>query len=99
MERKLTIKDYAKALGPGAIMSAAIIGPGSVTTASQQGAMYGFTSLWVIMLACLIAYFFQEPAMRIAIGCKETVMVGVRDHLNPGVARFLWEVLPSRQET
>lgn len=93
MERKLTIKDYAKALGPGAIMSAAIIGPGSVTTASQQGAMYGFTSLWVIMLACLIAYFFQEPAMRIAIGCKETVMVGVRDHLNPGVAKFLWIVI------
>lgn len=30
---KLSLKDYAKALGPGAIMSAAIIGPGTVTTA------------------------------------------------------------------
>ncbi len=90
---KLTLKDYVKALGPGAIMSAAIIGPGTVTTASQQGALYGYTSLWVILAACLIAYFFQEPAMRIAIGCKETVMVGVREHLSSGVAKFLWIVI------
>ena len=74
-------------------MSAAIIGPGTVTTASQQGALYGFTSLWILLVACVIAYFFQEPAMRISIGCKESVMVGVREHLSPGVAKFLWIVI------
>ena len=92
-EGKLTLKDYIKAMGPGAIMSAAIIGPGTVTTASQQGAQYGFTSLWILLVACVIAYFFQEPAMRISIGCKESVMVGVREHLSPGVAKFLWIVI------
>lgn len=92
-EGKLTLKDYIKAMGPGAIMSAAIIGPGTVTTASQQGALYGFTSLWILLVACVIAYFFQEPAMRISIGCKESVMVGVREHLNPAVAKFLWIVI------
>ena len=91
--KKLTFKDYAKALGPGAIMSAAIIGPGTVTTASTQGASYGYTALWILLLACVIAYFFQEPATRISIGCKESVMVGVREHINPGVAKFLWIVL------
>ncbi len=60
--KKLTIKDYLKSLGPGAIMAAAIIGPGTVTTASTQGANYGYASLWLILLACVIAYFFQEPA-------------------------------------
>ena len=92
-EGKLTLKDYIKAMGPGAIMSAAIIEPGTVTTASQQGALYGFTSLWILLVACVIAYFFQEPAMRISIGCKESVMVGVREHLSPGVAKFLWIVI------
>ena len=92
-EGKLTLKDYIKAMGPGAIMSAAIIGPGTVTTASQQGALYGFTSLWILLVACVIAYFFQEPAMRISIGCKESVMVGVREQLCPGVAKFLWIVI------
>lgn len=31
--------------------------------------------------------------MRISIGCKESVMVGVREHLSPGVAKFLWIVI------
>lgn len=92
-EEKLRLKDYLKAMGPGAIMAAAIVGPGTVTTASQQGALYGYTSLWVLLAACLIAYFFQEPALRISIGCRESVMVGVRDHLSPGVAKFLWIVI------
>lgn len=92
-ENKLTFRDYMKALGPGAIMSAAIIGPGTVTTASTQGASYGYTALWILLLACLIAYFFQEPAARISIGCKESVMVGIRDYIAPGAAKFLWIVL------
>ena len=46
-EKKLTFKDYAKALGPGAIMSAAIIGPGTVTTASTQGANYGLSLIHI----------------------------------------------------
>lgn len=92
-EAKLTWKDYLKAMGPGAIMSAAIIGPGTVTTASAQGASYGYTALWIVALACVIAYFFQEPAARISIGCKESIMVGVRTHISPAAAKFLWIVI------
>ena len=93
MEKKLTIKDYLKSLGPGAIMAAAIIGPGTVTTASTQGANYGYESLWLILLACVIAYFFQEPGARIALGCKTDVMTGIRSHLGKGWAVFLYIVV------
>ena len=92
-ERKLTMKDYLTSLGPGAIMAAAIIGPGSVTTASTQGASYGYESLWLILLACVIAYFFQEPGTRIALGCKEDVMTGIRTNLGKGWAIFLYIVV------
>lgn len=92
-EPKLTWKDYLKAMGPGAIMSAAIIGPGTVTTASSQGASYGYTALWILLMACLIAYFFQEPAARISIGCKESAIVGVRTYISPAAAKFLWIVI------
>ncbi len=92
-EGKLTIKDYLKSLGPGAIMAAAIIGPGTVTTASTQGASYGFESLWLILLACVIAFFFQEPGARIAIGCKEDVMTGIRTRLGKRWAIFLYIVV------
>lgn len=93
MEKKLTFKDYIKSLGPGAIMAAAIIGPGTVTTASTQGANYGYESLWLILLACVIAYFFQEPGARIALGCKTDAMTGIRTHLGKGWSGFLYIVI------
>ncbi len=90
---KLTIRDYLKSMGPGAIMAAAIIGPGTVTTASTQGANYSYTALWIILAACVIAYFFQEPATRISLGCKQDVMLGIRDHIGPKTAKFLYVVI------
>ncbi len=90
---KLTIKDYLKSFGPGAIMAAAIIGPGTVTTASSQGANFGYASIWIILSACIIAYFFQEPAIRISIGCRQDVMLGIRDHIGRNWAIFLYVVI------
>lgn len=92
-QKKLTLRDYFRSLGPGAIMAAAIIGPGTVTTASTQGASYGYTSLWIILCACIIAYFFQEPGARIAIGCGENAMAGIREHIGKGWAIFLYIVV------
>ena len=92
-KKKLTVGDYFRSLGPGAIMAAAIIGPGTVTTASTQGASYGYTSLWIILCACIIAYFFQEPGARIALGCGEDAMTGIREHLGKGWSRFLYVVV------
>lgn len=90
---KLGIGEYLKSMGPGAIMAAAIIGPGTVTTASTQGANYGYAALWVILCACVIAFFFQEPAARIAIGCKQDAMSGIRGHIGHGMAIFLYLVV------
>lgn len=92
-QKKLTANDYFKAMGPGAIMAAAIIGPGTITTASTQGANYGYTSLWLIMAACIIAYFFQEPAIRITVGRGEDVLVGIREHIGKRMAKFMYLVL------
>lgn len=93
ISEKLALKDYLKSMGPGAIMAAAIIGPGTVTTASTQGANYGYTSIWIILVACIIAYFFQEPAVRISIGRKLDVTLGIREHIGPNVAKFLYVVI------
>lgn len=89
-ETKLTLKDYAKAFGPGAIMAAAIIGPGTVTTAVVTGATYQYASLWIIVMAVVLAYFFQEPAIRIALNKHETVMEGIRKYISPTAAKFLY---------
>ena len=91
--KKITFKEYVQSLGPGAIMAASIIGPGTVTTASTQGANYGYTSLWLILVSCVIAYFFQEPGSRIAIGLNKDMMIGVREHMGKKVSVLLYVVV------
>lgn len=83
-------KDYLKALGPGAIMAASIIGPGSVTTASVMGAKYGYYAIWVLALAAVFAYFFQEPALRITLFKKISIMEGVRKEIGKPVSALLY---------
>lgn len=91
--KKITFKEYMASLGPGAIMAASIIGPGTVTTASTQGASYGYTSLWLILVSCIIAYFFQEPGSRIAIGLNKDMMIGIREHMGKKTAILLYVVV------
>lgn len=91
--KKITFKEYMASLGPGAIMAASIIGPGTVTTASTQGASYGYTSLWLILVSCVIAYFFQEPGSRIAIGLNKDMMIGIREHMGKKTAILLYVVV------
>lgn len=91
--KKITFKEYMASLGPGAIMAASIIGPGTVTTASTQGANYGYTSLWLILVSCIIAYFFQEPGSRIAIGLNKDMMIGIREHMGKKTAVLLYVVV------
>ncbi len=89
-ESKLSLRDYLKGLGPAAIVAAGIIGPGSVTTASVTGANYGYLALWIIVLSCVFAYFYQEPAIRITLLKKISIMEGVRNHIGKPAALFLF---------
>ena len=60
------------------MISAVVVGPGSVTTASQMGANYGYQLLWVVVLAALAAFFYQLPALRMAISKECTILEAVR---------------------
>ena len=40
--KKPSAMDYLKAVGPAIVISAVVVGPGSVTTASSMGASYGY---------------------------------------------------------
>lgn len=89
-KKSLTMGEYLKAFGPGAIMAASIIGPGSVTTASVMGAKYGYQAIWVLALAALFAYFFQEPALRITLFKKKSLTEGIREEIGKPVAGGLY---------
>ncbi|MDY0409094.1 Nramp family divalent metal transporter [Virgibacillus soli] len=87
---KITIGDRVKALGPAVIVIAGIIGPGTITTMSVVGSSYGYQALWIVVLACIFAYFYQEPATRITLHKRVSIMDGIRDHIGKPVAIFLF---------
>ena len=49
------------------VISAAFIGPGTVTTAAKAGASYGFSLLWALLFSTLTCLLLQEAAARVAI--------------------------------
>ena len=49
------------------IISAAFIGPGTVTTAASAGALFKYDLLWALTFATIATIFLQEAAARISV--------------------------------
>ena len=54
-------------IGPGAIIAAAFIGPGTITVCTLAGAQFGYSLIWALMISILLCYVLQETAGRIGI--------------------------------
>jgi len=59
-----------KTIGPAAMVAAAFIGPGTVTTATLSGAQYGYTLLWAITFSIIATVVLQEMSARLGIIAK-----------------------------
>jgi len=53
--------------GPGAMVTAAFIGPGTITTCSLAGANFGYTLLWALLFSTLATIVLQEMSARLGI--------------------------------
>lgn len=56
-----------KFLGPGMLMSAAVVGSGELITTTTMGAVAGFALLWLIVLSTAAKVFIQMELAKIAI--------------------------------
>ena len=78
-----SLKQKFKNIGPGALVAAGFVGPGTVTTCTVSGASYGYTMLWCLLFATII---FQEMASRIGIATQEGLGENIRDRIsNPAL--------------
>jgi NRAMP (natural resistance-associated macrophage protein)-like metal ion transporter len=64
-KRQKSPERWRPTLGPGFIVAAAFVGPGTVTTAFLAGHDYGTGLLWVIVFSVLAAIILQEMAARL----------------------------------
>lgn len=73
-------------LGPGLLVAAAFVGPGTVVSASKAGAAHGCQLLWTIAFASIGAIILQLFAARLGI----TARSGLGEHLRNSLRADPW---------
>lgn len=60
-------RDWSKYIGPGPLIAAAFIGPGTVTVCTLAGVNFGYDLLWALGLSIITTIILQESAARIGL--------------------------------
>lgn len=77
-----------KRFGPGFLVTAAFIGPGSIATASAAGANFGFVLLWALVFSIVATIVLQEMAARLGLVSGEGLSQALRTTFqNPIISR------------
>lgn len=77
-----------KNIGPGAMIAAAFIGPGTVTTATISGAGYGYTLLWAILFSVFATMVLQEMSARLGVVGRLGLGDAIREKIQQPVLKF-----------
>lgn len=84
---------WTRGLGPGLLVTAAFIGPGTVFTASQAGARFGLELLWAALFSVFAAMVLQEMSARLGVVTRMGLGEAIRDALPQPVLRVLAMIL------
>ncbi|MEL7285716.1 MAG: divalent metal cation transporter, partial [Pseudomonadota bacterium] len=57
-------------LGPGVLVAAAFIGPGTVTACTLAGSNFGYALIWALLFATVSTIILQDMAARLGAGAK-----------------------------
>jgi len=86
------LRGYLAFVGPAVVASIAYMDPGNFATNIQAGAKYGYTLLWVVLLANLIAMLFQALSAKLGIVTGRNLAELCREHFSKPVAFAMWIV-------
>ena len=76
-----------KNIGPGALIAAAFIGPGTVTACTLAGASYGYTLLWALLFATIATIILQEMSARLGLVTQQ----GLGETLGIMLDQSIWK--------
>lgn len=82
-----------KNIGPGALVAAAFIGPGTVTTATLSGASFGYTLLWAMLFSTIATIILQEMAARLGIVTRQGLGDALRTQFDSPIAKTISIIL------
>lgn len=68
-------------LGPGLLVTAAFIGPGTITSASIAGANFGFALIWTLLFSVIATILLQSMAARLGVATGQDLAQALRTHI------------------
>lgn len=81
------IKNLFKNIGPGTLVAAAFIGPGTVTVCTLAGVNFGVHLLWAMLLSIIATIVLQEMAARLGIISQKGLSEVIRSEIKNPVFR------------
>ena len=85
--------NWRRYFGPSTMVTAAFIGPGTVTMCTLVGARTGSTLLWALVFSVLATIVLQEMSARLGVVTRMGMGEALREHLPSGVVRLAALVL------
>jgi len=83
------VKEVLKALGPGMIVTASFIGPGTVTSMTRAGASFEYALLWAVVFSVITTIVLQEMVIRLSLVTREGLGEAITELFNHKVGRLL----------
>ena len=78
-----------RSLGPGMIITASFIGPGTVTTMTQGGAGFGYSLLWAVAFSIIATIVLQEMIIRLSLVTREGLGEAIQDLFSNKIGKLI----------
>lgn len=83
------MRNWFKNIGPGPLVAAAFIGPGTVTVCTLAGVGFGYALLWAMLLSIIATVVLQEMAARLGVISQIGLAQAIRNEIkNPVFKTF-----------
>ncbi|MBO6606647.1 Nramp family divalent metal transporter [Psychroserpens sp.] len=83
------IRNWLNNIGPGPLVAAAFIGPGTVTVCTLAGVNFGYALLWALLLSVFATIILQEMSARLGIVSQKGLSEVLREELKHPVVRVI----------
>jgi len=86
-------KNKRSSFGPGFLVAAAFIGPGTVTSCSMAGARFGYALIFALVFATVTTIILQQMTGRLSLGSKHDLGQALREFPKSPLTRSIFAIL------
>ena len=83
------MKNWFKNIGPGPLIAAAFIGPGTITVCTLAGVKFGYALLWAMVLSVMATIVLQEMSARLGLISQKGLSEVIRAEIKTPVLKTL----------